>query len=84
MGSTFAYLMPVAQIVRLAGSVKLIHRGVRLVPTPAVAAVPVPIETCCGPVAAPWGRLPPQHESELHDVLEPSVGGRHRRRHGLR
>ena len=84
LGSTLAYLIPVAQIVRLTGSVELIHRGVRLVPTPAVAAVPVPMVTCCVPVAAPRRRLPPEHESELDDVSELSVGGRHRRRHRLR
>ena len=68
LGSTLAYLIPVAQIVRLAGGIELIHRGVRLVPNPAVAAVPVPMETCCGPVAAPRGRLPPQHEYSLRAV----------------
>ena len=78
LGSTLAYLIPVAQIVHLAGGVELIHRGVRLVPTPAVTAVPIEMVTCCVPVAAPRRRLPPEHESELDDVSELSVGGRHR------
>ena len=54
-GSTLAYLMPVAQIMRLAGSIKLIHRSVRLVPKPTIAAIPVPMETCCDQVATPRG-----------------------------
>ena len=38
--------MLVARVMRLARTVKLIHRGVRLVPAPAEAAVVVPKGAC--------------------------------------